>query len=144
LSRDRDEFFKRYISTIDPNRDKATGLGGSAIGDQKIYQATEDAKRQEALLRSKGIDPHSLYDPASPNFFGKSIQKYRPTMQEEAAFKLQLKADQARKGETPPVPSLNERFGLDAAGPVMTKSDYDKLPSGATFTGSDGKKYRKP
>lgn len=30
------------------------------------------------------------------------------------------------------------------AGPVTTKAQFDKLPSGAEYTGKDGRKYRKP
>jgi hypothetical protein len=116
LAHDRDEFFKRYIATIDPQRDKATGAGGTALGDQKIYEATNAAKQQEAMLKAKGQDPHSLYDPASPNFFGKQISKYRPTLAEQAQYNAQLKADTNRPT------TFDDRF--DAAAPSSSGSHW--------------------
>jgi len=113
LAHDRDEFFKRHNATIDPMRDKTTGAGGSAIGDQKIYQAEQAARQQEAMLKAKGQDPHSLYDPASPNFFGKQISRFRPTLQEEADFAAQLKKDQgptAVKQTEPSGPGFLQRW----------------------------------
>ena len=38
----------------------------------------------------------------------------------------------------------NAPAASSGAGKVSTKADYDKLPSGATFVGDDGKTYRKP
>ncbi len=130
LDKSRGEFFNRYISTIDPNRDKATGLGGSALGDQKIYQAAQDAKRLERVLESKGQDPHSLYDPTSPNFFGKSIQKYRPTMQEETDFKKQLQADKSRKEIENVSSTAGKATGVTPTRVRQNGHTYEKQPDG--------------
>jgi hypothetical protein len=106
LGQDRSDFFKRYISTIDPERDKATGMGGSALGDQKIYQAERDARQMEAQLRAQGKDPRELYNPNSPDFFGRQITRYRPTLQDAVDFKAQEIRDKGPAAATPaPAPS---------------------------------------
>lgn len=82
LAQDRTEFFKRYAGTIDGTLAQS-GIH-SALGEQKMYGAEKDARRMEADLKTRGQDPHSLYDPSSPNFFGKpsNLQKYQVSMQE--------------------------------------------------------------
>ena len=98
LAKDRTDFFRNFASTIDPGRDQATGAGASALGSQKIGEAQQEARRMEGVLRSQGKDPHSLYDPKSPDYFGNSVTRFRPTLAEKAAFDAQLKADQAKTG----------------------------------------------
>ena len=95
LAADRNEFFKQYGPTIDPEMK----LGNpTPLGAQGIYRAEKDARRQEQVLRSKGIDPHSLYDPSSEYFLGKpaNIGSYRPSLADKAAYEAQLKADAKR------------------------------------------------
>lgn len=104
LGKDRSDFFQRYTATIDPQRDKATGAGGTALGDQKIYQAYRDAQAAEARLRAQGKDPREIYDPNSPLFFGRNIGRYRPTMTEINEFDAQAQADKARTREGQPGP----------------------------------------
>jgi hypothetical protein len=149
LSRDRGEFFKRYAPTID----SAMVLGEhSQAGAQAMYFAEMDARRQEGVLRQKGIDPHELYDPRSQYFFGRkeNLEKYNRSLAEV----MKDRANALKSGpqvtqppafrpmvETPA--SFKERFGFDAAATVTSKSDYDKLPSGTEFV-SNGKRYIKP
>jgi hypothetical protein len=146
LAHDRDEFFKRYIATIDPQRDKATGLGGSALGDQKIYEATAAARQQEAILKAKGQDPHSLYDPASPNFFGKQISRFRPTLSEQTAFDAQVKADKGSKEPSATAATFEQRFGGETAPkPAAAESPRPgarQAPDGNWYVEKDGKFFR--
>ncbi len=82
LAQDRNEFFKRYAGSIDATLAQQ-GIH-SALGEQKMYLAEKDARRQEDQLQRAGQDPHSLYDPASPNFFGnpKNLMKYQVSMKD--------------------------------------------------------------
>lgn len=115
LANSRTEFFRNYAATIDPGRDQATGAGASALGSQKIGEAQQEARRQEGVLRAQGKDPHSLYDPNSPDFFGKQVSRFRATLAEKAAYDAQVKADQSAKpaapapATTPAGPKLGER-----------------------------------
>jgi hypothetical protein len=95
LAADRNEFFKQYGPTIDADMK----LGEpTPLGAQGIYRAEKDARRQEQVLRQKGIDPHALYDPSSEYFLGKPavIGKYRASLADTAAYKAQLNADKNR------------------------------------------------
>lgn len=91
LASDRNEFFRQYGPTIDPEMKLSNP---TPLGAQGIYRAEKDARRQEQALRARGVDPHSLYDPSSQNFLGKPerIGAYRPTLAELAAFAAQQKA----------------------------------------------------
>lgn len=75
LDKDRDLFFKRYNATFDPNMDDK--------GGQTMYRAEMAARQKEIDVRMKGGDPHSVYDPSSPNFFGKpeNIQYLKQPLQ---------------------------------------------------------------
>jgi hypothetical protein len=82
LANDRGEFFKRYAGTIDAGLDE---MGThSALGQQQMYAAEMDARRQEDMLRKKGLDPHLVYDPRSEYFFGRpdNIMKYHVSLQD--------------------------------------------------------------
>lgn len=96
LSRERGEFFKRHEVTIDGGL-----LAGSrsAVGQQNMYRAEMDARRREADLRRQGVNPHELYNPDSPHYFGKpeNIARFRYSMQD---------ATRAMAGGTaPPAPA---------------------------------------
>lgn len=85
LSQDRGEFFKKYASSIDG----AMAMGEhSALGSQRIYAAEQDAIRMEKDLKAKGIDPHQLYNPGSPNFIGKpeNLTKYSVSFQDAQKY----------------------------------------------------------
>jgi hypothetical protein len=50
-----------------------------------------------------------------------------------------------RRGFDPETMKPVQRGGAGGSAPLIkTKADYDKLPSGTVYTGSDGKSYRKP
>lgn len=105
LAQDRTEFFKRYAPTIDPsmgNIESPQFGHHTALGLQKMYGAEKDARRLEADLKAKGQDPHSLYDPASPNFFGRpaNLMKYRASMQEATGYQARL--NEKSPGTNPP------------------------------------------
>jgi hypothetical protein len=81
LEHDRGQFFKNYADAITGGR----GQYNPALGDPKVYAAEMDARRVEADLRKKGLDPHLAYDPASPYFLGdpKRLQKWSSSMQQD-------------------------------------------------------------
>lgn len=123
LAGDRNEFFKQYGPTIDPEMK----LGNpTPLGAQGLYRAEKDARRQEQVLRAKGIDPHSLYDPSSEYFLGKPdrIGSYRPSLADKAAFDAQLKADAKRPA------SVN----LTADGSTVTGIQTLEIPAGMSPT----------
>jgi hypothetical protein len=70
----RNRFFKDNATAIDPGR--ATGAAPSILGQQKAFEAEQEAIRMESFLKAKGQDPHSLYDPASPNYFGNQLTRF--------------------------------------------------------------------
>lgn len=86
VAQDRNEFFKRYAGTIDGYLAQY-GIH-SALGQQKMYLAEKDAIAQERIIKAKGEDPRSLYEPSSPNFFGRpeNIARYHITMQQGLDF----------------------------------------------------------
>jgi hypothetical protein len=79
LEHDRASFFKNYGTAI------AGATYTPAIGDPKIYNAEMDARRMEAALKAKGVDPHLAYDPSSEYFLGKPqrLQKWQSSMQQD-------------------------------------------------------------
>lgn len=95
LASDRSDFLKRYAPTIDPSMGDIQSMQfghHTALGLQKMYEVEKTLGRQEQMSRKAGQDPHSLYDPASPNFFGKpeNLMKYRATMQDAATYQASL------------------------------------------------------
>lgn len=92
LDKDRGNFSKSFARLIDGNMN-ATGEH-SVLGTQRMYEFEMDARRQEADLRKKGLDPHLTYDPRSEYFFGRpeNIAKYRVSMQEAQKYEKTLKA----------------------------------------------------
>ena len=158
LGRDRADFFKKYEEYMNPGA--LTG-GRTREGQERQYKAEMAARRTEENLRRAGKDPHEVYDPDSPNFFGRpgNIQKYaEPTL----AQKLRA---QAAKYAPPGPPSqplrdqglqmLKDRFktstGADNAPAatadmptVRNKKEFDALNPGTRYVGDDGRVYRKP
>lgn len=91
-SHERDTFLKRFAATIDPSMgDTRSDQFGhhTALGLQKMY---ETEKALQAKEKELGPNWRTLYDPNSPNFFGKpvNIMKYRATMQEAADYQATL------------------------------------------------------
>lgn len=102
LEKDRSQFFKNYAQTIvgrayDP-----------VMGSPKLYEAEMDARRMEADLRKAGKDPHELYDPSSPNFFGRRVGKYQGSMQGDLATRAEEPAKQ-RNDAMPAIPPPDQR-----------------------------------
>lgn len=152
LASDRNEFFKQFGPTIDPEMK----LGNpTPLGAQGIYRAEKDARRQEQDLRARGIDPHSLYDPQSQYFLGKPdrIGAYRPSLADLSAFAAQQKERDKAAGITSPGVAVKpgQSVNLTGNGSVVTgmktedlaivknADDYAKLPSGASYTDPAGK-----
>lgn len=70
----RKRFFTDNAMVIDPHTEN---LGTpTVLGKQQTFAAQQEAIRQENFLRQKGQDPHSLYDPNSPNYFGKQLSRF--------------------------------------------------------------------
>lgn len=90
LHSDRDLFFKKYEGTIDGALSQYGTRSG--LGQQRLYQAEKDARDMEENLKKAGKDPASLYDPNSPNFFGRPevINKYRVTYQQDMDYQKSL------------------------------------------------------
>lgn len=139
ISHDRDEFMKRFAGTIDGYYAQY-GLH-SALGQQKIYEAEQEAKRQEQAIKKQGQDPHSLYDPNSPNYFGKpqNIRKFQVSFQDAERYNREIGKGAAA---VPAAPSKN----LTAPGTTITGVQYRDIPSvgevsqGYRFKGGDPSK----
>jgi hypothetical protein len=96
IKRDRDDFFRRTLETIDPGW--ATGQK-TAIGQRNINNAREEIYKRE---RDLGQQAHELYDENSPNYAGNLLNKYRATMQDSMKFD----AEQAKQKNAPtPTPN---------------------------------------
>lgn len=105
LGKDRAEFFKRYAPTIDASMGDIQSMQfghHSALGLQKMYEAEKAARRMEEDLRKQGKDPHLLYDPSAPEFFGRNVSKYTATLQEAQAYQAEI--SKGAKGAKAPPP----------------------------------------
>lgn len=128
LTSERNEFIKRY-SVVIGGKDYEFGLK-TAQGETAIYQLEKDARRQEAMLKAKGQDPHSLYEPSSPNFIGKNISKYQVSMQQ------QLQPPTAKESGVGDIISI-DRQNTNFAPPP----DWKYSPSRNQYRDPDGKIY---
>lgn len=136
LAQDRAEFFKRFAPTIDPSMGDVQSMQfghHTALGNQKMYEAEKAARRMEDDLKRQGKDPHGLYDPSSPDFFGKpaNIMKYRASLQDSVNYQKQLGQETVTgvqvidlpKGMTPTEAAKNYKSGTKI-----------RLPDGRTGT----------
>jgi hypothetical protein len=105
LERDRALFFKQYADAFSGGRGKYDPVGGSP----KLYAAEMDARRMEADLRKKGLDPHLIYDPSSEHFLGKPerIARYAGSMQSDLSTKAETPAK--RDDVMPAIPPADQR-----------------------------------
>lgn len=141
IAQDRALFLKRYELQIDTSRDVVNGNAvPSPLGQANMLRAETDMRRRETELRKAGQDPHSLYDPNSPNFFGKpeNIAKYQPTMQEKNEYANRLKATEAVKqpvaaarspakaSETPPAVGDVRRGYVFKGGDPADRASWEK------------------
>lgn len=96
LEHDRGLFFKNYAGAI------AGNTYNPSIGDPKLYNAEQDARRMESMLKQKGLDPHLAYDPSSEYFLGRNerIAKWAGGMQQDLA----TRAEPGAKTAQPEVP----------------------------------------
>lgn len=129
LGKDRSEFFKKYAATVDGAMDYG---GHSALGSQRMYAFEMDARRQEQDLRKQGKDPHSLYDPNSPNFIGNQVSKYRTTLTESMQYNKTLSAKDS------PAPNTN----LTGPGKGVTGMEVIDIPRG--MSAAEAMKKYKP
>lgn len=110
LEKDRAQFFKQYAGAI-------SGKGGydPQQGNPKLYRAEMDARRIEADLRRKGLDPHLAYDPSSEYFIGKpaNIMKWAGSMQQDVQEKVEAAAagpkPAKREDVMPAIPPADQR-----------------------------------
>lgn len=134
LGHDRGEFFKRYAGTIDAGLDEM-GVH-SALGQQQMYAAEMDARRQEGEMRRKGLDPHLIYDPRSEYFFGKpaNIMKYHVSMQDVLRERKNAK-------DTNLTGPNKDSTVVDVKDLAVVKNaeDYAKLQPGTSFIDPTGK-----
>lgn len=138
LKSDRNEFFKRYAGTIDGYLAQY-GIH-SALGQQRMFMAEKDAVTQEIALQKAGQDPHSLYDPSSPNFFGRpeNMAKYHITMQQG----LDFANDKGSMNLTGPGKTVT---GVDVQNAPAEKPPMEgakKAADGQWYVQKDGKWFR--
>lgn len=104
LEKDRAQFFKQYAGAI------AGRTYDPVLGSPKLYAAEADARRVEADLRKKGLDPHLAYDPNSEYFMGKPerLQKYSGSMQGDLSEKAAAPPAK-REDAMPAIPPPDQR-----------------------------------
>jgi len=137
LAQDRGEFFKRYAGTIDAGLDEM-GVH-SALGQQQMYAAEMDARRQEEVLRKQGKDPHEVYDPRSPNFFGRpdNIMKYHVSLQDA----LRARKDGNLTGPGKSVTGIEVIDQPAGAKPFVPPNTWQWSPSRQQYRDPSGKIY---
>lgn len=128
LASERNEFMKRYTITVG-GPDYGFGLKNEK-GEMALYRLERDAIRQERQLKASGQDPHSLYDPNSPNFIGKpaNLQRYQVSMQDQ----LSAQPSKIRS------PVGDESFEVKDMPRISSREDYDKLGPGSKYIAPDG------
>lgn len=120
LAQDRKEFFKQTALAIDPS------FGATAEGQQKTYFAEMDARRQEASLRKQGKDPHLVYDPRAPEYFGRpeNLAKFKASLTDLMHGLQQEGGAAPAAGEGPARP--------------RSKAERDALAPGTQYVAPDG------
>jgi hypothetical protein len=122
LASDRNEFFKRYAGTIDGYLPQAGTH--SALGQQRMYAAEKDAIRQERALKAAGQDPQSIYDPTSPNFFGRpeNMARYHISMDDAVKYNQELaKSSAGNTAAVTPLPIASENKNYFSSGRASTE-----------------------
>jgi hypothetical protein len=155
LEKDRAGFVKSFARLIDGSMNEA-GIH-SVLGTQRMYEFEMDARRQEQVLRGKGLDPHLIYDPRSEYFFGRpeNVAKYRVSMQEAQSYDKTLQAmdvaaaaaaEAAAKNKPPPAaPSAAPAAPAAPQAPARPPgfpADARQAPDGNWYVERDGKFFK--
>lgn len=121
MERDRGMFFKNYATAITGNKSY-----DPTVGDPKMYNAEMDARRVEADLRRKNLDPHLAYDPSSEYFLGKPERtaKWAGNMQQD----LSTRASPSGQGEK--VIGVKVEPATIPAAPQRTANETYQTPRG--------------
>ncbi len=104
LNANRKLFMDRFSKFIDG---AMTDTGTpSLLGAQRLYDFEMDAQREEGEMRKQGKDPSAVYDPRSPNFFGRpeNIARYHVSLQEAQKYQATLNAMDKTNASAPPKP----------------------------------------
>jgi len=135
----RNQFIKQWAKSLDPAMgDISTGYKPSALGDVKIGRLRHDLEQKEVELAREGKDWHTLYDPSSPNYYGKHLDQYHTSLDQAKEFQKQntddmlaamRKFDPASIGEGPIFPDnpVMERAGLAIKGIESRGGNYSAL-----------------
>lgn len=151
LAEDRDRFLN---SVAGPSIDG--GMAGnvhSALGRIQMNEVYQALKREEDVLKSKGLSPHLLYDNRSPEYFGKRLGPYTRSMQDTLNYQFSIgvaptpaqriqQGFSAAAGEKEPDGSKERPFVV----PPNTTPEQIKgmVPSGRYFVAPDGKVRKVP
>jgi hypothetical protein len=125
IGKDRDNFIKKFGPLIDGDY-KFQYQQHSLLGSQQMYQFEWDARAKENAVRQAGRDPHGVYNPSSPDYFGApaNIARYRVSAQEAQAYeKLQKDIDKA---------TSQENKNLTGPGKTITGTQVIDIPPGMT------------
>lgn len=125
LPKKRAAFVDTFKHVIDSSNE-FTGTTDE-IGKQHLWDFEQELSRRESELRKAGQDPHSLYDPRSPNFMGSpaALAPYKKTAAEEQA--AAFSSIRAAAPVAPPKPA-------DVDIPkVQSAADVEKLPPTARY-----------
>jgi hypothetical protein len=125
IGKDRDNFIKKFGPLIDGDY-KFQYQQHSLLGSQQMYQFEWDARAKENVVRQEGRDPHGVYNPSSPDYFGApaNISRYRVSAQEAQAYeKLQKDIDKA---------TSQENKNLTGPGKTVTGTEVIDIPPGMT------------
>jgi hypothetical protein len=132
LERDRTMFFKNYAGAIaGPTYDPVTG-------SPALYAAEMDARKKEAAMRAAGKDPSIIYDPSSPDFFGKpaNVQRFKSSMQD------QLRANPSGQGEQVLGIKVENKFAPPSNWLFSATRKQFKDPSSGKVYDMDGKEVK--
>src|SRR5262249_8190070 len=104
IRRRREEFFKGIQPMVYSKMD--VDVEPSRLGVQRFYEMQMDARKKEEELRRAGKDPMSVYDPASPEYFGlpERVARYHVSMQEDAKYRREVETGKRPAGGAPVAP----------------------------------------
>lgn len=87
VAKAREDFFKDYKVAIAPTTVMGTSTDPKVLQFEgsNLFAAKQEAIRQEQALKQQGKDPKSLYDPNSPDYFGKpeNLVKFQSSLTDQ-------------------------------------------------------------